>query len=258
MKKLILITAVLFLCTHSVQAAQNSEATVHIDVDTVNPGIQTSRTATAGEIFDVDIVIKGAGNLKIFNLVVSFPEAVLAIQEDGVTKGDFFPGVFTFPILPYSEEPITNWDEKVFFIRDLSRPGKAQVTGIIMPNDDVVSGDGALFRLKFKVLSTEPANLQFLADDTQILQDNTGVRPEAIDDPVALENANGAAINRPAHLADTGGDYMVGDFELLDYIDQWANGQVDDFDLLDTIDLWAAGHYYWDVTAQKFKPGAQP
>ncbi len=51
------------------------------------------------------------------------------------------------------------------------------------------------------------------------------------------------AENEPYHPADTNGDHVIGDFELLDYIDLWANGQVEDFDLLDTIDLWAAGHY---------------
>jgi len=45
------------------------------------------------------------------------------------------------------------------------------------------------------------------------------------------------------HPADKDGDYVIDDFELLDHIDLWADGQVGDFDLLDTIDLWAAGHY---------------
>jgi len=45
------------------------------------------------------------------------------------------------------------------------------------------------------------------------------------------------------HPADKDGDYVIDDFELLDYIDLWADGQVGDFELLDTIDLWAAGHY---------------
>ncbi|MCK4784943.1 MAG: hypothetical protein KAV87_14420 [Desulfobacteraceae bacterium] len=47
----------------------------------------------------------------------------------------------------------------------------------------------------------------------------------------------------PIHPADKNDDYVVDDFELLDYIDLWADGQVGDFDLLDTIDLWAEGHY---------------
>jgi hypothetical protein len=45
------------------------------------------------------------------------------------------------------------------------------------------------------------------------------------------------------HPADTDSDHVIGDFELLDYIDKWAQGQVGDFDLLDCIDMWAAGHY---------------
>ena len=58
------------------------------------------------------------------------------------------------------------------------------------------------------------------------------------------------------HDADTKNqDWVIGDFELLDYIDQWAAGHVGDFDLLDCIDLWAAGHYYWDEASSTFKPG---
>ena len=48
---------------------------------------------------------------------------------------------------------------------------------------------------------------------------------------------------QPYHSADLDEDQVIGDFELLDYIDQWASGQVDDFALLDSIDLWAAGQY---------------
>jgi len=58
----------------------------------------------------------------------------------------------------------------------------------------------------------------------------------------------------PNHGADGDEDSVIGDFELLDYIDQWAAGQVGDFDLLDTIDLWAAGQYYWDEVNNKFQP----
>jgi peptidyl-prolyl cis-trans isomerase B (cyclophilin B) len=57
------------------------------------------------------------------------------------------------------------------------------------------------------------------------------------------------------YRADANADWEIGDFELLDYIDQWAGGHVGDFELLDCIDLWAAGHYYWDENDEKFKPG---
>ena len=59
----------------------------------------------------------------------------------------------------------------------------------------------------------------------------------------------------PHHAADLDEDSIIGDFELLAYIDQWAAGEVLDFDLLDAIGLWAAGHYYWDEVNNKFKPG---
>jgi len=233
-----------------VEAGQNSAATVHIDVNTATTGIQTTRSDLAvGEIVDVDIVINGAVNLKTFNLVVTFPENILEIQEAGVTKGGFFP---------YPEVTIQNPEGKVSFIKDLDTTGKVEVTGGVMDNNDAVSGDGILFHLRFKVLSTEPAYLQFLVADTQLLQDNTGARPEAIDNPVALGKAYGAAINTPAHPADKNSDYIIDGFELLDYINLWKQGLVGDFELLDTIALWAAGHYYWDESEQKFMPGIKP
>lgn len=40
---------------------------------------------------------------------------------------------------------------------------------------------------------------------------------------------------------DTDGDNIISDFELLDYIDLWAQGLVSDSDLLDAIDNWARG-----------------
>ncbi|MCU0916224.1 MAG: SBBP repeat-containing protein, partial [Planctomycetes bacterium] len=61
-----------------------------------------------------------------------------------------------------------------------------------------------------------------------------------------------------AHAADTDYDWVVGDFELLDYIDRWVDGNVGDFELLDTIDLWAAGRYYWDEADGSYKAGNQP
>lgn len=42
---------------------------------------------------------------------------------------------------------------------------------------------------------------------------------------------------------DTDCDCSIGDFELLDAIDDWAKGNLDDFGLLDLIDYWAKGSY---------------
>jgi hypothetical protein len=65
-------------------------------------------------------------------------------------------------------------------------------------------------------------------------------------------------VRQTCHPADVNHDQVVGDFELLDYIDRWVGGQVGDFELLDTIDLWIAGHYYWDEGEGKFQPGQPP
>ncbi len=42
---------------------------------------------------------------------------------------------------------------------------------------------------------------------------------------------------------DTNQDCTIGDFELLNAIDQWAQGNLDDFPLLNLIDYWASGPY---------------
>ena len=181
MKKLsvnfILISVVMLLCIHTLHAGQNSAATINIDLDTGTAGIQTARNLALNEVFDVDVVINGAVNLKIFNLAVTFPQNILELQTSGVTQGnDLFP---TTDI----------------FLTDFDTPGKVGVTGGVMANTSAVSGSGVLFHLKFKVLSTEQADLQFLGTDTQTLQDNTGSTSASVDDPVALGNDNGATVN---------------------------------------------------------------
>ncbi len=50
----------------------------------------------------------------------------------------------------------------------------------------------------------------------------------------------------------------MGDFELLDAIDEWAKGDLGDFELLDLIDLWAAACYQWDSVSEIHKPGCAP
>jgi hypothetical protein len=81
-------------------------------------------------------------------------------------------------------------------------------------------------------------------------------------DPYGLSDSDPAtfAVRQVSQYVpcDRNEDGIVGDFELLDHIDRWAQGQVGDFELLDCIDLWAAGHYYWDESEGKFKPGEQP
>ncbi len=57
------------------------------------------------------------------------------------------------------------------------------------------------------------------------------------------------------HLYDTNQDWEIGDFELLDAIDEWAAGNLGDFDLLDLIDFWAVGCYHWDAGADKYMMG---
>jgi len=42
---------------------------------------------------------------------------------------------------------------------------------------------------------------------------------------------------------DTNQDCRIGDFELLNAIDQWAQGNLGDFPLLNLIDYWATGPY---------------
>ena len=183
----LVIIALLFCCQMSARAGQNSAATVHIDLDTTTAGTQTTRVAAVNDTFDVDVVINGAVNLKTFNLVVTFPEAILEIQDAGVTEGDF----------------LSKNGAGTFFTKDVSTAGKAEVTCVVLgtiTDEQAADGDGVLAHLSFKALSTQQADLAFSTSgsDTQLLRDNNG----DIDDPVALGNANGAIVNpQPTTLA---------------------------------------------------------
>ena len=52
---------------------------------------------------------------------------------------------------------------------------------------------------------------------------------------------DGSSVQYNAYDADQ--DCTIGDFELLNAIDQWALGNLGDFPLLNLIDYWAAGSY---------------
>ncbi len=62
-------------------------------------------------------------------------------------------------------------------------------------------------------------------------------------------------VPEPFSPYDTNQDWIIGDFELLNAIDDWAVGNMDDFDLLDLIDYWAAGCYQWDSLNNQYKSG---
>jgi len=177
---LVMIMALLFCCPTVAEAGQNSAATVHLDLDTAVGGIQTTCSAAVDDVFDVDIVINGAVNLTTFNLVVTFPQAVLEIQDAGVTEGDFL-----------NKNGVTTT-----FLKDTATGGRVEVTGIVLgtiTDEQAADGDGVLAHLRFKVLSTLQADLAFSAagSDTQLLRDNAG----DTDDPVALGNASGGTVN---------------------------------------------------------------
>ena len=143
-------------------------------------------------------------------------------------------------------------------------PGHWDPNGTPAPEDDFwVDGD-------YNLLAGSPC---IDAGDNSavpagIITDLDG-KPRFSDDPDTADTGNGTppivdmgayefAGGTTYHPADTNNDYVISDFELLGYIDLWAQGQVGDFELLDTIDLWAAGHYYWDPVDEKFKPGEEP
>ncbi len=54
---------------------------------------------------------------------------------------------------------------------------------------------------------------------------------------------------------DTNEDWTIGDFELLNAIDDWVDGNLGDFDLLNLIDYWAFGSYCWDTAAESYEAG---
>ncbi|MCP4451586.1 MAG: hypothetical protein GY809_09010, partial [Planctomycetes bacterium] len=106
--------------------------------------------------------------------------------------------------------------------------GKETALGLTFP----LSADAAGFSpTAFEILALDVGQIAF--------GDIAASTGELVDLAMLAETREASTI----HPADSDGDFVIGDFELLDYIDQWAQGQVGDFDLLDCIDLWAAGHY---------------
>jgi len=74
--------------------------------------------------------------------------------------------------------------------------------------------------------------------------------------PTVSELARVGVVPEPI-IHDTNSDWSIGDFELLNAIDDWASGALGDFALLDLIDFWAAGCYHWDSDSQRHKQGCE-
>ncbi len=55
------------------------------------------------------------------------------------------------------------------------------------------------------------------------------------------------------HPYDKDEDWVIGDIELLEAIDDWAAEILGDFELLDIIDFWAAKNYCWDSLSEEYK-----
>ncbi len=62
-------------------------------------------------------------------------------------------------------------------------------------------------------------------------------------------------IGQTCHSYDGDCDWKVGDFELLDAIDDWAKDIIGDFDLLDLIDFWASDCYHINPATDNYMPG---
>ncbi len=107
-------------------------------------------------------------------------------------------------------------------------------------------------------------------DGSGIAGDNTCIGGSTIncdDNCVNMPNADQADVDVDGigdvcdaenyHPYDTNQDWIIGDFELLDAIDCWADPfcDLDDFDLLDLIDFWAAGCYRLDPATNTHKAG---
>ena len=65
-----------------------------------------------------------------------------------------------------------------------------------------------------------------------------------------------AVVPQSFHRYDTDPQYWrIGDFELLNAIDDWAAVNLGDFELLDLIDFWAAVCYRWDTVNNQYESG---
>lgn len=99
----------------------------------------------------------------------------------------------------------------------------------------------------------EPSHLPFYEYIVPGIGLVKSIDPAELNPPIVSE-----LVGRPFHLYDDPDqDLSIGDFELLDAIDDWAQGNLGDFELLDLIDLWAAGCYHWDASAHEYEPGCK-
>ena len=55
-------------------------------------------------------------------------------------------------------------------------------------------------------------------------------------------------VGNPFNAYDKDRDWVIGDFELLDSIEEWVDGNLGDFELLRLINFWASGCYHWDIS----------
>ena len=136
-----LLLAVAMLCSlllPAIPASAQASVLMSIDLDTTTPGIQDTRTANVGDIFDVDLVMDTASNdVGGFESGLSFDAGVLECTNVVVRNGsgDLFAGGF-----PAGSPVIDN------------TAGTVSVSGIVAPSTPgYVNGEGAVFTYTFSV-----------------------------------------------------------------------------------------------------------
>jgi hypothetical protein len=184
------------------------------------------------------------------------------------TDPDFDPITFS-----WTEDDVEVSTASAFTYTPSFGPGNTRVVKLTVSDSNPLSLDASELRV-VRILECLDGNTQTCGIDTGECQSGiqtcaNGVWGECIGEIVPVDeicddgldnDCDGKTDNDdtsciPFNLYDINRDWIIGNFELLDAIDQWAIGNLGNFPLLDLIDYWAAGCYQWDAVTNSHIAG---
>jgi len=154
---------------------------------------------------------------------IEFPDGIVSFKVTGLTPGGLAFVTITFPTTFPAGAEYYKVDADGFYVFT-----EASIFGntVFLPLIDDGSREGG---------DSNGTGFDGVIDD-----------PGGVGVPVAATGYNQYDIDE---------NNEIGDFELLDAIDDWASGLLGDFDLLDLIDFWAVGCYHWDAATASYEAG---
>lgn len=193
-------------------------------------------TGLPNQTLTIPVFLTPGGDINVFQLNIAFDKARLEyVFYDA--KNTLIEDVTYYVVMEDRDHPgVINMTADTFF-----------------RSSPPINDDGILIYLIFKIKpdATGFAYLRLEDPATDLAGaeiENGGVTigtsPASTPTPIGPSPTPGSTLPTPTpnasalHPADTDQNKIIDDFELLAYINRWANKQVQDFDLLITIKLW--------------------